>query len=63
MKDFLKYVFATVVGIGLACLLIGVFFFISLVGMVASESQTTSLRKGSVLRINLAGAFEERAEV
>ena len=63
MKDFLKYVFATVVGIGLACLLMGVFFFISLAGMVASENQTTSLRKGSVLRINLAGAFEERAEV
>ncbi len=62
MKDFLKYVFATVVGIGLACLLIGLFFIISLAGMAASESQTTTLRKGSVLRINLAGTFEERAE-
>lgn len=61
MKDFLKYVFATVVGIGLACLLLFVFFIISLVGMGASESQTATVRKGSVLRINLSGALEERA--
>lgn len=62
MKDFLKYVFATVVGIGLACLLIGVLFFVSLIGMAASESQTASVRKGSVLRINLNGSLEERAQ-
>ena len=61
MKDFLKYVFATVVGIGLACLLLFVFTLISLVGMGASESQTVAVRKGSVLRINLSGALEERA--
>lgn len=61
MKDFLKYVFATVVGIGLACLLLFVFSLISLVGMTASESQTAAVTKGSVLRINLAGSIEERA--
>ena len=61
MKDFLKYVFATVVGIGLACLLLFVFTLISLVGMTASESQTTAVTKGSVLRINLAGPLDERA--
>ncbi len=61
MKDFLKYVFATVVGIGLACLLLFVFSLISLVGMTVSEGQTTAVRKGSVLRINLSGAIEERA--
>ncbi len=61
MKDFLKYVFATVVGIGLACLLLFVFTLISLVGMTVSESQTTAVTKGSVLRINLAGTLEERA--
>ncbi len=61
MKDFLKYVCATVVGLGLACLLLFVFCMISLIGMSVSEGQTASVRKGSVLRINLTGALEERA--
>ncbi|MBR0272549.1 MAG: signal peptide peptidase SppA [Bacteroidaceae bacterium] len=62
MKQFIKYVFATVVGIGLWTLLACVVMFISLIGMAASEGQTTSVRKGSVLRINLNSAIEERAE-
>ena len=62
MKDFLKYVFATVVGIGLATLLMFVIFFVSLIGMAASEGATSPVKKGSVLRINLTGALEERAE-
>ena len=62
MKQFLKFVFATVVGISLWTLLACVVMFISFVGMAVSEGQTTSVRKGSVLRINLNSAIEERAE-
>ncbi len=62
MKDFLKYVFATVVGIGLATLLMFVIFFVSLIGMAASEGTTATVKKGSVLRINLNGSLEERAD-
>ena len=62
MKDFLKYVFATVVGIGLATLLLFVVFFVSLIGMGASESAKAPVKKNSVLRINLIGSLEERAE-
>ncbi|MBR1681747.1 MAG: signal peptide peptidase SppA [Bacteroidaceae bacterium] len=62
MKQFLKYVFATVVGIGLWFMLSFVIMLVSLIGMAASEGQTASVRKGSVLRINLNGAIEERAE-
>ena len=62
MKEFLKYVFATVVGIGLFMLVAGVICFVSLIGMAASEGQTTSVRKNSVLRINLSGSLEERAQ-
>ena len=62
MKEFLKYVFATVVGIGLFLLIGGVICLVSLFGMAASESQTASVKKGSVLRITLAGTLEERAE-
>ena len=62
MKQFLKYVFATVVGIGLWFMLSFVIMLVSLIGMAASEGQTASVRKGSVLRINLNGDIEERAE-
>lgn len=62
MKDFLKYVFATVVGLGLATLLMSVIFFVSIIGMAASEGATAPVKKNSVLRINLSGSIEERAE-
>ena len=61
MKEFIKYVFATVVGLGLFLLISGIIFFVSIIGMAASEGATTSVKKGSVLRINLAGSLEERA--
>ena len=61
MKEFLKYVFATVVGIGLFMLIAGIIFFVSIIGMAASEGSTASVKKSSVLRINLAGSLEERA--
>ena len=62
MKEFLKYVFATVVGIGMFMLIAGIICFVSLIGMAASEGQTVSVKKGSVLRINLTGELNERAE-
>ncbi len=62
MKEFIKYVFATVVGLGLFMLIGGIIFFVSIIGMAASEGTTTSVKKGSVLRINLAGSLTERAE-
>lgn len=62
MKDFLKYVFATVVGIGLAMLLMSVVFFVSVIGMAANEGATTPVKKNSVLRINLSGSLEERSD-
>ncbi|MBQ7494599.1 MAG: signal peptide peptidase SppA [Bacteroidaceae bacterium] len=62
MKEFIKYVFATVVGIGLFMLVAGVICFVSLIGMAASEGQTAPVKKNSVLRINLSGALEERAD-
>ena len=61
MKEFLKYVFATVVGIGLFLFLAFIIGLVSIVGMGASESSTTSVKKGSVLRINLSGEINERA--
>lgn len=62
MKEFIKYVFATIVGLGLFLLIAGIIFFVSIIGMAANEGTTTSVKKGSVLRINLSGSLEERAE-
>lgn len=61
MKEFLKYVFATVAGIGLFIALATVIGFVSLIGMGASEQVTASVKRGSVLRINLTGELMERA--
>ena len=62
MKDFIKYVFATVVGIILFLLIAGILGAMSLAGMVASSSATTSLDDGTVMVLNLNGSLEERHE-
>lgn len=62
MKEFLKYVFATVVGMVLFCVIMGIFMVISIVGMIASTEQTADIKNNSVLVLNLSGPMEERAE-
>ena len=60
MKDFIKNVFATIVGIVVLMLIVGIMGVISIVGMVASESASTSLKDNSVFVISLSGSLEER---
>lgn len=60
MKDFLKSVLATVVGVLLVGFISGFMMFVSLVGMVMSQSQTTTVADNSVLVLNLSGALTER---
>lgn len=62
MKDFFKYVGATMLGMLLFSVVMIFFGIISLVGMIASSEQTKSLKDNSVLVINLSGSMEERAE-
>ncbi len=62
MKDFLKNVLATFVGILLFLLIFGVFGAMSLVGMIASTDAATNVKDNSVLVIDLKGALSERAE-
>lgn len=62
MKDFLKDVGATVVGIILTGALVGIFFFISLIGMLAAGSGKTSVENNSVLVLRLSGVMDERSE-
>ena len=61
MKQFLKMTFATVCGIVLFGLVTGLFFIISLVGMVASESSPVKVKDNSVFVIKLDGYVNERS--
>ena len=62
MKDFLKNVLATVVGIFLFMAVTGLFMIMSIIGMVASGEQTKSVKDNSVLVMNLSGILAERGE-
>lgn len=61
MKDFLKYVFATVTGIIVVTLIMGIITVISLVGLAASSASTVPVKENSVFTLMLSGQVDERA--
>ena len=61
MKDFFKYVLATITGIVLFTVIMGIFMVIGLVGMIASTEQKTEVRSNSVLVMELTGQMDERS--
>ncbi len=62
MKDFIKYVFATVTGIIVFSLIMGILFVISLVGLAASSASSVPVENNSVFTLTLSGQVNERAE-
>lgn len=62
MKDFIKNVGATIVGIFLFGIIIGIFGVMSLVGMVASGQATKNVKENSVLVLKLQGDLQEQAQ-
>ena len=62
MKEFFKMTLATICGIAIFLVVTGLFFIISLVGMIASDSASTKVKDNSVFVIKLDGAISERAE-
>ena len=62
MKQFLKMTLATICGIVVLGLVMTLFFTISLVGMLASDSASTKVKENSVFVIKLNGSINERAE-
>ena len=62
MKDFIKNVGATIVGIFLFGIIIGLFGIMSLVGMVASGQATKNVKENSVLVLKLQGDLQEQAQ-
>ena len=62
MKQFLKYVLATVTGIILVAIIMGILCAISLVGLAASSASSVKVEDNSVFTLSLNGIVEERAE-
>ena len=62
MKEFLKYVLATVIGIMTFAVVIGIISAISIMGMVASQEATTVVKEKSVLVLPLSGIVTERSD-
>lgn len=62
MKQFFKMTLATVCGIVIFLIVVGLFFVISFVGMLASDSASTKVRDNSVFVLKLSGTISERSE-
>ena len=61
MKEFLKYTLATIVGILLLGLIIGIFSLLTLSGLASMSSTTEPIASNSVMLINLDGSLDERS--
>lgn len=61
MKEFFKYVLATVVGMVCVGFFMSILGFIMLVSVIATSNTSPTLHDGTVLRISLTGMVAERA--
>lgn len=62
MKEFLKYTLATVTGLVLVGVLMGVIGVVSVVGMLASEQSAVQVKDNSVFVLKLSGVIAERSD-
>lgn len=62
MKSFVKYTFATVVGIFITLIIFSVISIVSIAGMIATQGVTAPIKEGSILKIDMAGELTERAD-
>lgn len=62
MREFFKYVFATVVGIVISTVLLFILFFVILIGIISSvgEEKKVLVNSNSILYLNLDQAITER---
>ena len=60
MKDFIKYTLATITGMVVVSVVMGLIGLVTIIGMVASNEAPVSVNDNSVMVINLSGTLEER---
>ena len=61
MKNFIKYILATIVGLFLFSVIVISIGAMSIVGMISASQATKNVEENSVLVLNLSGAMEERS--
>ena len=62
MKDFIKFTFASLLGVVLAGIVFTVLGIVTMVGMVASSDTETIVKENSILIVDFEGTLTERAE-
>ena len=62
MKDFIKFTFASVLGVLLAGIIFTVLGIVSMVGMVASSDTETTVEENSILFLDMEGILSERVQ-
>ena len=62
MKDFIKFTFASLIGVVLAGIVFTILGLVTMVGMVASSDTETVVKDNSILVIDFEGTLTERAE-
>ena len=60
MKDFIKNVLATMVGMFGFFIVMGVIGMMSIIGMIASGNAAQNVEKNSVFVLNLSGTIRDR---
>ena len=62
MKDFIKFTFASVLGVLLAGIIFTVLGIVSMTGMVASSDTETTVEENSILFLDMEGILSERVQ-
>ena len=62
MKDFIKYTFASLLGVILAGIVFTILGIVTMVGMVASSDTETIVKENSIFILDLNGTLSERVQ-
>ena len=62
MKDFIKYTFASLLGVILAGIVFTILGIVTMVGMVASSDTETTVKENSIFVLDLNGTLSERVQ-
>ena len=62
MKDFIKFTFASMLGVALAGIVFTILGIVTMVGMVASSDTETTVNENSVFVLDLNGTLSERVQ-
>ncbi len=62
MKEFIKYTFATVLGLTLTIVVLTIIGIVSFAGMMATEGMSKPIEEKCILKLDLGGSIDERSE-